>query len=133
MTDTQQVSGLPHLLLDLDPRCPLEPQREGDVFEEDEVRVERVRLEDHPHVAIARVQMLDAAFAKVDLTRSGLIDTGDHQQRRSLPASGGTEEGNHFARADVQIQRSERYDLAEMLRQPFQADADALHPLTPPE
>ena len=97
------------------------------------MRVERVRLEDHPQVAIARVQVLDPAFSKIDPAGCGLVDPRDHQEGRSLAAARRAQEGDHLPGADFKVQSPEGYHLAEMLRQALQTDALALHPLTPPE
>ena len=58
-------------------------QREADVLRDGHVRVERVVLEHHRDVAVARRQVVDDALADPDLAVGDLLETRDHPQTPS--------------------------------------------------
>src|SRR5690606_33401112 len=63
-------------------------------------------------------------FLAVDLERAfrGVLEAGDHAQRRGLAAAGRPEEGEELAVADAQVDAVDRHDLAEPFRDPDQFD-----------
>ena len=67
----------------------LQPQAEGDVVVDGQVRVERVALEDHGDVAVARRDVVDDAVADPEHALGDVLEPGDHAQRRRLAAPDG--------------------------------------------
>ena len=67
------------------------------------MRVERIGLEDHGHVAIAAGHMLDFAISDQDATGGDILETGDHSQRRRLAATRWPEKNNEFSGFDREI------------------------------
>src|SRR5215813_3034868 len=63
-------------------------QAESDVFGHGHSREERVILEEHADVAVARAQVFDALAAKKYLAAVRRLQTGDQPQRGALAAAG---------------------------------------------
>src|SRR6185437_11805315 len=63
--------------VDLRPREALDLEGEGDVVPHVEVGVERVALEDHGHLALARGALVDHDVVDQDLPRGGPLEPGD--------------------------------------------------------
>ncbi len=61
------------------------------------MRVERVGLENHGDVAIARGPGRDILAADNDLAAIGVVEAGDDAQERALAAAGRPDEGDEFA------------------------------------
>ena len=80
-----RLGDLPHL------------QPERDVAGHVQVREERVRLEDHPHVAAVRRCVRDVPAVDPYASRRGRDQAGDHAQRGRLAAARGAEDGEHPA------------------------------------
>src|SRR5262245_57741463 len=80
----QTVNDLSALLLFPFP----DAQAEADVFGHGHSREERVILEDHADVALARAQVFDAFAAKKYLAAVRRLQTGDQPQRGALAAAG---------------------------------------------
>ena len=114
-------------------RKPAGPERECEVVEDGHVRVERVVLEDHRHVALPRVERVDEPVADPDLALGDLLEAGGHPQRRRLAASGGPDEHHQLTVGDLEVElgdgaRPVRIDLADT------AEGDRRHqPFTPAE
>ena len=95
------------------------------------MRVERVVLEHHRDVALARRKIVDDLSADADLAVADLLEPGDHAQRRRLAAAGGTDEHDELAFADLEVQVVDRNDpvvvdlreVHELDRQPRTAPA----------
>ena len=100
---SQQAVEAEQLRRPLDARPDLRPreaacaQREREVVEDGHVRVERVVLEDHRHVALARVERVDEPVADADLAFADLLEAGGHPQRRRLAAPGRPDEHHQLA------------------------------------
>ena len=73
--------------IDLALRDTPHPEPERDVVVLRHVRVERVVLEDHRHVPPAGVDVVDDGVSDTDLPVADLLETGDHPERRRLPAA----------------------------------------------
>jgi hypothetical protein len=80
----------------------LEP--EGEVLLHGHVRVERVALEDHCHIAVLGSQVVDDAVADLDLAVADLFQAGQHPERRRLPAPGRPDEDHQLAVRDLEVE-----------------------------
>jgi hypothetical protein len=67
------------------------------------VRVERIVLEHHRDVAITRGELVDPLAADQELTLGDVLQSGDHPERRGLPAARRTDENHELAVLDVEI------------------------------
>ncbi len=103
-------------------RRPPQFEREGHVSIDRHVRVERIALEDHRDVAVARRQVRHGPTADADVACGHLLEAGDHSQRRRLTATGGADENQKLLIADRQIDAGDRTDVAEALLDSFQDD-----------
>ena len=93
----------------------LEPVAE--VLAHGHVRVERVALEHHRDVALARRGVGDVAAADRDRARRRLLEPGDQPQQRRLAAAGRADEDHELAVLDVQADVVDRaHAAAELLR-----------------
>src|SRR5206468_1893423 len=92
-------------LLDLWFRHLLQLEPEGDVLVHREVRIERVALEDHRDVAVARGEVVDDALADPHYAFRDVLETGDHPERGGLPATRGTDENHELTVLDLEIHR----------------------------
>ena len=79
-------------------RRAAELEREREVVPHAHVRVERVVLEHHRHVAAARRELGDLAVADPDRSARHGLQPGDHPQQRRLPAAGRPDEDHELAR-----------------------------------
>jgi hypothetical protein len=84
------------------------------------VRVERVVLEDHRHVARLRRQVVDDLAADANRPGGDVLEPGDHPQRRGLAAARRTDEDDELAVGDVEVHlldraRSVGVDLGQLL------------------
>src|SRR5262249_30942474 len=110
------------------------PKSEADVLGDRHVRVERVVLEDHRDVAVARRQVVDDAVADLDLAVADLFEPGDHPQRGRLPAAGRADEDNELAVLHAEIEigdgvRAVAVDLVHLVER----DAGHGYSFTAPE
>ncbi len=62
-------------------------EAEGEVVVDAHVRVQRVALEDHRHVAVLGRQIVDDAVADLERALADLLEAGDHAQRGRLAAA----------------------------------------------
>ena len=97
-------------------------QAVGDVVEDRHVREERVLLEDGVHVALVGRRARDVAAADQDLALVGLLEAGDHPQRRRLAAAARPEQRQELALVDAQVDRVHRDERAEPLRDRAELD-----------
>ncbi len=79
----------------------LQPERH--VVEHAHVRIERVVLEHHRDVAIARRHVVHDVAADPDLAVGDLLETGDHAQRGRLAAARGPDEHDELLIGDLEI------------------------------
>jgi hypothetical protein len=68
------------------------------------VRIERVVLEDHGHVAVLGGQVRDVAVTDEDLAAVDLFEAGEHAQRGGLAASGGADEDEELPVCNVDVE-----------------------------
>jgi hypothetical protein len=83
-------------------------QSVGEVLAHAHVRVERVVLEHHRDVALARSLLGDDLAPHPDVTRGGLVQAGQQAERRALPAAGGPHEDHELAVGDEEVELLER-------------------------
>src|SRR6476659_1555607 len=96
----ERLRGLAHASVDLLLRDLLQPQPERDVLVDRQVRVERVALEDHRDVALARRHVVDDALADPQAALADLLQPRDHPQRGRLAAAGWADEHDELLVAD---------------------------------
>ena len=87
---------------DLALRRPAHLEPVAEVLAHRHVRVERVALEDHRHVAGARRQIGHVALTDRDRSPGRLLEAGDHPQQRRLAAARRPDEHEELAAADGQ-------------------------------
>ena len=92
-----------HACVDLGLRRLARAQAEGDVLEHRQVGIERVVLEHHRDVAVARAQVVDDLAADLDRAAVGLLEAGDGAQQRALAATRRPDEHGELARRDVEV------------------------------
>jgi hypothetical protein len=102
---------------------PAQLQAEAEVAAHAQVRIERVALEHHRDVALARVQPRDVAVADVDRALRDLDDPRQHLQHRRLAAARRSDEHHELPVADLEVDMvdGERAVLVA-LRQSLDAD-----------
>ena len=87
-------------------------QAVAEVLPDAHVRVERVALEDHGDVAVARREVGDVAASDRDLAARHVLETGDRAQEGRLAAAGRADERDELAVRDLQGDVVEREDVA---------------------
>ncbi len=101
--ETEHVCRPLHPLVDLVLRHSLpQAQPEGDVLEDGEVRVERVALEHHRDVAVARRDVVDDPLADPEDTLRDVLEARHHPERRRLAAPRRPDEDHELAVSDVE-------------------------------
>jgi hypothetical protein len=90
-------------------------QPEGDVVVHAHVRVQRVVLEHHRDVAVARRDIVHAPLADVNLAFGWVFQPRQHTQRGRLPAARRSHQHHKLAWLDVQRQVVDRRHRAEAL------------------
>ena len=86
-----------HALLDFVLRAALQPQAEGDVVPERQVREERVVLEDRVHAALVRRHGGHVLAVEENAARVRPFEAGQHAQERRLAAPARPEEREELA------------------------------------
>jgi hypothetical protein len=82
----------------------LEPsEAEGDVVVHGHVRIERIVLEHHRDVAIARRKIVDHAAVDRNQAAADFLEVGDHAQNRRFSAPGRSNKDNECAVHDVKV------------------------------
>src|SRR5690606_11232034 len=97
-------------------------QREADVLGDAHVRIERVALEDHRDVAVARREVIDGLAVEQDPTRRRALEARDQRQRRRLAASARADEREELAFGDRKAQAVEHRDGTEALADAIEFD-----------
>ena len=100
---TEHLRRVPHTLVDLVLGHLAQAQPEGDVVVHLHVRVERVVLEHHGDVAVARRHVVDDRVADGDRARGDGLEPGEHAQRRRLAAARRPHEHDEFAIGDHEV------------------------------
>ena len=90
-------------------------QREGDVVEGAQVRIERVQLEHEGDVALLRRQLVHPPAVDADVARVDALQPGDGAQRRRLAAARRPEQHDELAVPDVQVELADDVVGAEVL------------------
>src|SRR5215472_4194762 len=78
-------------------------QREGDVFIDRKMWIQRVALEDHGDPALARRQIVDYIATDQDLAGRRRFQSGDHAQESGLPGTRRSQEDQKLSLAGFQI------------------------------
>ena len=95
----------------------------GEVLRDRVVRVERVVLEHHRDVAVARREPGDLAVADPDLAVADLLEPRDHPQEGRLAAAGRADEHHELAALDREADLVDGADVTgEELRHPLEPD-----------
>jgi hypothetical protein len=112
-------------------RCSSAPQPEREVVEHRHLRIQRVVLEDHRDVALARRHTVHQRIADEHRARRHRLEPGEHPQRRRLAGAGRPHEHHELRVGDLQRQLAHGLHLAEQL--PDVVEADGRHqPFTAP-
>ena len=111
-------------------------ERELDVRLHGLVRVQRVALEDHRHVALLRRDVVDPPVADVHVAARRVLQAGDHPQQRALAAARRPEEDHELVVGDVErhvVDRVHRVRARpERLGDPFQSHLRHERTVRPP-
>ena len=102
--EVEDLGRLVDLGVDLLLRALRELQRERDVVAHGHVRVQRVALEDHRDVAVARGLLVDDLAADPQLAGRDVLEPRDHVQRGRLPAARRPDEDHELPVADLQVE-----------------------------
>ena len=118
--EPQHLRRVAHPPVDLGLADPAHLEGERHVGVGVHVRVERVVLEDHRHVAILRRQIVDQLVADPDRPVADLLESRDHPQCRGLPAPRRADEHHQLAVLDREVEiadraRPVRIDLRDVL------------------
>ena len=103
LRQVQDLGRAADLLLDLGLVDVGQPQRKRHVVGHAHVRVQRVALEHHRQVALARRQLGDVAPVELDAAAADLGQPGDHAQQRRLAAARRADEDDELALLDRQV------------------------------
>ena len=130
--DVEDAGGLLHAACDLVLRVALQSQPERHVLVHGHVRVERVVLKHHGHVAVLRRHVVDHLAVDRDFAGADLLEPGDHAQRRRLAAAGWPDQHHEFLVRDVEIDAAHRLGIVEALDHLAQRDLGHGYPLVAP-
>ncbi len=119
----ERLADPPRGLVLVDTLLP-EPVR--DVLGNRHVREEGVVLEDRVHVPLVRWHALHVRTGDADVPLVGLLEAGQHPQRRRLAAPTRPEQGQELARLHLQAQRVNGHHRAEALGHVGELDRAAL-------
>ena len=122
MGEIEKVRDLAHPAVDFLLGDALGVEREGQVLGYRQARVERVELEHHRDVSIARREVVDPRTRDEDLARRRFLEAGNHAERRGLAAARRTQQAHHLAGFDVEVDVVDRGERAEVLAQVAQLD-----------
>ena len=108
LLEVEDPGGLVDAAVDLLLAAAAELEREADVLPHGHVRVERVALEDHGDVAVARGEVVDDLLADAQLAVGDLLEPGDHPQGRGLPAARGPDQDQELAVLHLEVEALDR-------------------------
>jgi hypothetical protein len=100
----EDARGLVDRLVDIGFGCLAQLQSERHVVAHAHVRIQRIALEHHGDITVARRQVVDNTIADAHLAARDLLQSGDHAQRRGLAAARRADEADELAIFDVQVQ-----------------------------
>jgi hypothetical protein len=106
--EVEDVGRLLDPRVDLRLRPPGDLEREAHVRRDAHVRVERVVLEHHRDVPVARVDVGHVAVADADGSAVDRLEAGEHAQRGGLAAAGRADQDEELAVADLEVERVDR-------------------------
>jgi hypothetical protein len=115
MIDLQDLRSFLHRALPLFLRHLAHLHAERDVALDAHVRIERIGLEDHRDVALARVQIVDTLAADHDVAFGHGVEAGDHVQEGRFAAARWADQHQELARLDRDVDAFEDVDVAEAL------------------
>jgi hypothetical protein len=121
----QYLGSLAALGLDRRWRCPPQGKAEAQIAAYIEVRVERIALKHHGHIALARLHLVDALSPDGNLAAADRLESGDHPQQGGLAAARGPHQDHELAVGDFQVNALHHRGLAEGLLDT--ADAHRCH------
>jgi hypothetical protein len=122
LAELDQVGGPLHPLPHPGPVDLAHAQAEGDVVEHGQVREDRVALEHHRQVALARRQVGDVGVADAHPAAVGVLQAGQQPQQRRLAAAAGPQQHHELAVGDLQVDIVDGGGLVEDLAHALQAD-----------
>ncbi len=99
----EDFGGVPHPRVDLLARGLPVAQRERHVVVDRHMRIQRIVLEHHRDVAVARGDLVDGAGIDQDFAVGNVLQAGQHAQRGRLAAAGGPDQHDELAIADGEI------------------------------
>ena len=97
-------------------------QRRLDVLGHGHVRVQRVALEDHGHVAMARLDVVHHVVADRDRAARGGLETGQHPQSGALAAARRAQQDEELAVVDQQVEPVDGREAVELLGDLIETD-----------
>src|ERR1700722_13009219 len=111
-THAQHPGNAIHPLFDVRFGHSTRTQTEGNIAEHRHVRIERVVLEHHGHITVARTYVIDDFAADFDVARIGVLEPGDRAQKGALAAPRRSDQHGEFAVRDVEIDAPGRLEPA---------------------
>ena len=117
LLEAEHRGNLTHAALDLVLRRVPHAQAVGEVLRNGQMRIQRVVLEDHGDVAVARREVRDISVADRDRPARDLFEPRDHAEQRRLAAPGRPDQDEELAVRDVEAHAVDGADTAaELLR-----------------
>ena len=110
--ETDELQHLAHPARDLGVGLPLHAKAVGDVFEDRQVREERVALEHEADVPLIGHEPCHVLAAYPHAPGVGLLEARDHPKRGGLAAPGRPEEGQELPRTHVEADVAHGVDLS---------------------
>jgi hypothetical protein len=108
---------------------PRQREREAHVLAHGHVRVQRIALEHHRHVAFLGQQVVDDATVDADHPGADVLQPGEHAQQRGLAAARGADQHGERTVRDLDADLVQHRHRAELLAHPL--DADGCHRAQP--
>jgi hypothetical protein len=110
LLEIQDLGRLGHLLIDRGLVDLGQLEREAHVVAHRHVRIQRVVLEHHRDVPVARRQIVHPIPADDQVALGDVFQTRDHAQRRRLPAPRRADEDHELPVTDLQIDVLDRFE-----------------------
>jgi hypothetical protein len=130
--EAEDAGGFLHAAVDLHLRQAAPAQAEGHVVEDRHVRIERVGLEHHRDVAVARRHLVHPPPADREFAVGDALEPGDHAQRRGLAAARGPEQDEELAIGDIERDIGHRRRMRAVVALAQAAQRDGGHYFTAP-